>query len=189
MKRILLAASALAMIAAPAAAQTYSGGASDSVVLSGSVAKACNIMGTGATIDLTPSLAINDQGFLTIPANQFTEVADLGAAFGDVWCNTKANVTMSGDLLSADGITSTANNYAGAGFTHKIAVGIFNLDVGGVAVPFINTGADQFSGSAQSVQHFAGPVTGSLRIFNDGSRRPIAGTYEATWTLTVAPAS
>lgn len=189
MKRIILAASALSLLAAPAFAQSYSGGASDSVVLSGSVAKACNIMGSGATIDLTSSLAINDEGFLQIPANQFTQVADLGAAFGNVWCNTKANVTMSGDLLSADNNTSTANNWAGTGFTHKIAVGVFDLNVGGVAVPFINTGSDQFSASAQSDKHFAGPVTGSLRIFNDATRRPIAGQYEATWTLTVAPAS
>ncbi len=189
MKRIILAASALSLLAAPAFAQSYSGGASDSVVLSGSVAKACNIMGSGATIDLTSSLAINDEGFLQIPANQFTQVADLGAAFGNVWCNTKANVTMSGDLLSADGNISTANNWAGTGFTHKIAVGVFDLNVGGVAVPNVNTGQDQFSASAQSAQHFAGPVTGSLRIYNDATRRPIAGLYEATWTLTVAPAS
>lgn len=191
MKKILMAAAALSMFAAPAFAQD--GG---DIVLSGEVAERCAVSGTGATIDLTPFMAVNDSGFLALTPNDFTTVADLGAAFGNVWCNTAGTITLAGDLLSADGSTNTANNAAGAGFTHKIAVRATGMSFGtagngAISVPLadINTGLDQFSRSVTSSKHFAGPAVGSLQIFNDASRRPIAGVYEATWTLTIAPAA
>ena len=185
MKKILLGAAALSLFAAPAMAQDGA-----SVNLGGTVAELCTVSGGGANISLNPYLGVNSDGFLAnIAPNQFTEVADLGAAFGNVMCNTPGTITLSGDLLSADGRTSTANNFAGPGFTHKIAVRATGMNFGGVTLGDINTGNDQFSRSVTSSSWFAGAITGSLQIFNDASRRPIAGDYEATWTLTVAPAA
>ena len=184
MKKILLGAAALSLFAAPAFAQD--GG---QVNLNGDVAELCTVSGAGDSIDLTPFLAVNSDGFLNLPANQFTTVADLGDAFGNVMCNTAGTITLSGDLLSADGNTSTANNWAGPGFTHKIAVRATGMNFGGVTLGDINTGQDQFSRSVNSTRWFAGAIAGELQIFNDATRRPIAGEYDATWTLTVAPAA
>lgn len=199
MKRFILAASALSMtlVAAPAFAQLSpvgpsapSGTASQNVQVAGTVAGACGFGnqsggGTAAASNVALGAITDGNGFLSVAEQEIT--------FGNVWCNSGANLTLSATALS----TSTAVVDTGS-FTNKLdlvvsgklidtyfvgqsgAVARTGASLNGSIPAAFETGTGQYSKLKLNV---------ALPTGTAGNDRPIAGAYTGTVTLKVSPNS
>lgn len=193
MKKLLLAAAALSLMAAPAYAQTHT------LAFEGSVAAKCHLPEVNTTYDLTTELEIGDDGYLVNGNNMgWTTVLNLSGQFGgaSAWCNTATDVSVTGNRLVHESLPPTTThsmyNNIPAGFTRTLPMQLVNFSVGGaggVTFPTLNTGNNLDAGNAviqSSVGPFAGPISGEFQLWNHFNR-PWAGDYVATWTLTFTP--
>lgn len=198
MKRILLAASALSLLAAPAFAQNNS-----AVTFNGTVGSACVVPSVNQTFDISANLVLDANGFLAAAApGSFADLVDLGALTSgtDAWCNTATTVAVAGTSLvnaAAGGVNGIYGGIAGGDFTATIPMNLEGLSIGGahgVSWPThgdLSTGGGLDGGQIQSetsASAFAGPVEGVLQIWSP-TLRPVAGSYTSTWTVTVTPNS
>ena len=206
MKKILLGAAALSVMAAPAFAQSPA-----EVDLSASVGGACSAISAMGGVVSLGQLPLNGDGYLAgsveggeiwqaIPGGDFSALT----SGSEVWCNTKGKVTVTGTALVHESLPVTDRGRTNDGFMRHIDLRINGFSFGGAnGVSFgengLNTGssldnatrsADRTSGGA-----FAGPVGGVAEmwlgdyIYNQGLARPLAGAYRAEWTFTVTPAA
>lgn len=198
MKRILLAASALSLLAAPAFAQNNS-----NVVFNGTVGSACDVPSINTVFDISAQLVLNADGFLANGNDAgFTDLVDLGVltAGVDAWCNTATTITIAGTSLvnaAGGGVNGIYGGIAGGDFTATIPMNLEGLSIGGthgVSWPVhgqLSTGGGLDGGNTQSLSSataFVGPIEGVLQIWN-ATLRPVAGSYTSTWSVTVAPNS
>src|SRR5690606_29974462 len=133
----------------------------------------------------------------------FTTIADLGPLSGgaEVWCNTASAVTVSGTRMVHENYdVNTTGTYGlpGTNFTHTIPMRLADFNFGGAngvswGTNDLNTGTTlDIEGGApgtetkNSAAHFSGGVSGQLQLWN-ADRRPIAGNYQAIWTINVSP--
>ncbi len=214
MKRLLGIVSAAALLAAGTASAQVG---DDSVVtFGGSVTPQCNISGSGGHIDINTAVSgglINADGFLNWAHNTTLMLGDLNDYFGEIWCNS-AGATIE---LSLVRLTSSngpgpngASNWAGGGFDHEITVRTTALSITpvnatpagqvmptlvggpGSGVPSqagdtLNPGVDTESRTFTATKWFYGEINGEFGMYNDPTRRPIAGDYTGSLTLTVTP--
>jgi hypothetical protein len=199
MKTLLMAASALSLLAAPAFAQDAN------VDLTASVAEKCSSLAAFSTTIALGELPIDADGYL-IGNGGFEDIAggDLNDLTNDatVWCNTAATVTVAGTPLvheSLSDVNDSNRSYAD-GFMRHIDLRIAGFSFGGVSFGNdLNSGnlLDNASGSLSesSTGAFAGPVTGQAQLWTgdylylQGPQRPLGGGYRAEWTFTVTPNS
>ena len=208
MQRILGAASAAALLltAGAASAQISDSGQID---FGANVTPQCNLTtgpSYGQVIDVNaafPGGLIDTDGYINGTPNTTLLIADLSDYFESIWCNSAgATITLAGTrLTSSNGPAggSGASNWAGTGFDHEISLIFNNLGFDAVVAAnapqypaglnWISTGADVTSRTATATTWFEADVVGGIGIWNDPARRPIAGVYTATGTLTVTPAS
>lgn len=200
MKRILLAASALSLIAAPAFAQTAEG----EVVLSGTVDKACGV-------DNHKSGSVESAGWPTADITGI-QIADATTgqfvanpawtqrSIGNVWCNTTAGIvievgsfaTGTRGVEPADGSSFTNQFHllvtTGLGvYTHPSGpyTGLLGLDP---LVLRTDTGGDG-TVTGPGVASISGTTNGAfetglqqysafnVEILDNASKRPISGSY------------
>lgn len=202
MKKILLVAAALSTLAAPAFAQV-----NGSVTVTASVNKACGLTGTLRSGNVPVVLPVGNDGRLTGTTGGFQENNLLTAdeMFGDVnvWCNSPANVTVSGEPLHLPGAVflgeGVQNPALPAGFTDYVPLALRTsstsaFSVAGYAFPVdLNTGAGLDNATKSQTMAipsaFAGELVGNLKFWGAEQRRLIAGSYTATWTINIAPAA
>lgn len=208
MQRIISAASAAVLILTAGAASAQVIPDQGEIVFGANVTPQCNLTtgpSYGQVIDVNaafPGGLINSDGYINGTPNTTLVVADLSDYFESIWCNSAgATITLAGTrLTSSNGPAggSGASNWAGSGFDHEISL-IFRGLAFSAVVPAnapvwqggnsLSTGADQTSKQANATTWFEADVIGEIGIWNDPTRRPIAGAYSATWTLTITPAS
>lgn len=211
MKRILSVVSAVAVLAVASAASAQVIDDNSVVTFGGSVTPQCNISGAGGHVDINaavPGGLINADGFLNWTPNTNFPLGTLSGFFGNVWCNSAgASIELSLErLTSSNGPSggSSASNWAGGGFDHEITVMVtglgftpVNATPGGQVMPVLqgpalanlNPGNDQESRTFTAGKWFYGQINGNIGMFNDPTRRPIAGDYTGSLTLTVTPTS
>ena len=201
MKRIILAASALSLLAAPAAfAQNATVG------VNASVENKCSAVGLASQTISLGQLPLDANGFLA-GSGDFDNIpgANLNALTSnkDVWCNTAANITIAGTPLVHSSLDQfdRGRGYTD-GFTRHIDMRIAGFSYGGVSFSdpeALNSGSglDNATGSqtVNSNGAFVGKVNGTAQIwsgpavYGQPKMRPLGGTYRAQWTITVAPGS
>ena len=190
MKTALIAATALSLLAAPAFAQS----ASSTVNLGGTVAKLC---GTGNHISgaaVNPAWAQGDiTGIaMTDAEGQFNGYLSGDRSFGNMWCNTAANVSLTVTPFAAPGAAPSDSGSFANSFDVKVttntsvywsnaAGGVVqtngaNASVNGNTNGAFETGLGQYSGMVVEIL----PVIGS----GGNNKRPVAGTYAGSITLT-----
>jgi hypothetical protein len=190
-KSLIVAASALAMAATPAFANTTTSGNAATIHLSADVTAQCGVGNHMSGSDT----GAGDQTDITVPladANgQFKTAQTFNRSFGNVWCNAPATVTVSATPLTEDsgaavGDTDSFTNR----FDLQVSGGAMNAYVGGQTVDTSVAGGD--------TKHFDMPTafeTGTgqyssvdikvLPSLRSGEpRRAIAGTYTGAVTLT-----
>lgn len=188
---LVLAASAIAMAATPAFADTTAGGNSSTITLGANVAAACGVgnhrsgatSGAGNTTDATYTLADS--------TGQFKTAQTQNRSFGNVWCNGPATVTITASQLSTSATTTDTSS-----FTNK-----FDVEVTGGAMVYAGGGTLATAGNASASQHadLPGAFETGLGTFSSvdikvlpalGSGgmplRPVAGAYAGTVTFTAA---
>lgn len=194
MKTALIAATALSLLAAPAAfAQSAS-----TVSLAGTVAKAC---GVGNHISgSTPNSAWAQGNISAIPMTdtegQFNGYTSGQRSFGNMWCNTGATVSLTvssfrtGNSTTDTGsfansfdvkVTSDTSVYWSSGHTDQGVVqsnGAANGSFTGNMPGAFETGTGRYSGLVVEIL----PVIGS----GGNNKRPVAGDYTAAITLTAS---
>ena len=189
MKTALIAATALSLLAAPAFAQS----ASSTVNLGGTVAKLC---GTGNHISGASVNPLWEQGdisgiAMTDAEGQFNGYVSGNRSFGNMWCNTAANVALTVTPFSTGNSTTDTGSFANS-FDVKVttntsvywsnaAGGVVetngaNASVNGNTNGAFETGLGQYSGMVVEIL----PVIGS----GGNNKRPVAGTYAGSITLT-----
>lgn len=204
MKKILLAAAAaaaLSTVAAPAFAQV-----NGSVVVTATVDKACGLTGTLNSGNIPVVLPISSDGRLNGTTGGFQENNLLTAdqMFGDVnvWCNAPANVTVTGEPLQLPGARIMPENVQNPdlpiGFTDNVPLTLRTsstelFTVAGYEFQTdLNTGAGLDNATKSQTMNipsaFSGELVGNLKFWGAEQRRLIAGTYTATWTISIAPA-
>ena len=183
MKRIIMAATALTLIAAPAFARD----GTSQIEIGGSVAGQCgagNQSGGGSAS--TPTIAL---GELT-DGDGFLDVSAVELGFGNMWCNTAANLTMSASALSTDvDVLDTSSfvntldmvvngavidTYFGTPAGSSARTG---EDLEGSIAHAFETGNGQYSKAMLNVELPQGTV---------GNDRPVAGDYTGTVTFTAS---
>lgn len=201
MKKILLAASALSlMAAAPASAQQVG-----EVLLTSTVAGACGVGNhkSGAAVNSSwnqDDIVVN----LADSNGQFSGATFNNRSFGNVWCNGPANVTIEvGSLVNGTrGVApsdsgSFSNEFdlivtTGAGvYTNA---GAYTGLTGGTPLVLNTTGASGIATSTGGVAHafetgLAQYSGFNVQVVNPGNLRPIAGAYQGhvRFTASVAP--
>lgn len=173
MKKFLLSAAALGLLALPAAAFAQDG----EVTITGSVAAACVIEPT-ATITLG-ELADADGLY-------DASVADGETATLNAWCNGASStiavaataITLQGGPAPVTGFTDTINFTATASVTPADAAAA-------VEVSDSTTGA---ADAAATVGLFSDDITVTLSASATDGSKLIAGDYEGSVTVTLAPA-
>lgn len=192
MKRILLAASALALISSPAFAQSAVG----EVVLNANVAKACGVGNHKSGNTPNPLWNQDDIAVTLADGNgQFSGATFNNRSFGNVWCNSSANVTIEvGSLVNgardtppADGssftnefdliVTTGAGVYTNpgtyTGFTHATP-NLLTLNTTGSAGIATHTGTGTNGAFETGMAQYSGF---NVQVVNPGNLRPIAGLY------------
>ena len=187
---LVLAASAIAMAATPAFADTTATANSSTISLSANVAAACGTgnhrsgatSGAGVTTDATYTLADG--------TGQFKTAQSQNRSFGNVWCNGPATVAITATQLS----TSPSGAFDTSSFADK-----FNVEVSGGAMIYVGGGTLATNGSATKTQSLALPAafeTGLgqyssvdikvLPALGSGGMplRPVAGAYTGQVTIT-----
>ena len=188
---LVLAASAIAMAATPAFADTTATANSSTISLSANVAAACGTgnhrsgatSGAGVTTDATYTLADG--------TGQFKTAQSQNRSFGNVWCNGPATVAITATQLSTP--TTVADT---SSFTNK-----FDVEVSGGAMVYVGGGTLATAGAATATKGLALPgafETGLgtyssvdikvLPALGSGAQplRPVAGTYAGTVTITAS---
>ena len=190
MKTALIAATALSLLAAPAFAQS----ASSTVNLGGTVAKLC---GTGNHISGASVNPLWEQGdisgiAMTDAEGQFNGYVSGNRSFGNMWCNTAANVALTVTPFSTGNSTTDTGSFANS-FDVKVTTntsvywnnnnpgGIVQtagapITVSGPTAGAFETGLGQYSGMVVEIL----PEIGS----GGNNKRPVAGTYAGSITLT-----
>lgn len=184
MQKILLAAAALSLVAAPAFAQSNT--ASSAVTLTSSVDKLCgqgdHISGGDLPFDATHVVDLANN------AGQFIGETGISLGFGNMWCNAPASVTVTASPLKS----STPVGQDDGSFTNS-----FDLRVNaGGAMVYVGPGATVTTNGADasvtgSVAHAFETGTGQWSkvnidvLPNAGNRRAVAGTYAGSVTFTV----
>lgn len=201
MKKILLGAAALSMLAAPAFAQTGAIGGttppaapttqSQNVVVNGTVAKQCGLgnQSGGGTGGYTPTL---DLGSL-VDGNGQLSVTPKNIGFGNVWCNSAATV-----VLSATQLKTTATNTDPSSFTNALDLIVDGTTgLNGSIFAYLGGATQMRSGTDVSATTLGAFETGigrfqsarvgvALPTGTAGNDRPIAGAYTGTITLKVS---
>lgn len=186
---LVLAASAIAMAATPAFADTTATANSSTISLSANVAAACGTgnhrsgatSGAGNTTDATYTLADS--------TGQFKTAQTQNRSFGNVWCNGPATVAITATQLSTPAAVSDTSS-----FTNK-----FDVEVSGGAMVYVGGGTLATGGLASKTQSLALPAafeTGLgtyssvdikvLPALGSGGMplRPVAGAYTGHVTIT-----
>ena len=182
-KSLIVAASALTIIAAPAFAQSTATG---EIALNATVAKAC---GVGNHLSGAAAAPGWDQGDLTVDLTnagngQFNGAEWTNRSFGNVWCNGPATVTLEAAALTTSTpvldtgsftnrfdleVTTDAGVYVGQGTDFVLATaseasGVKTVSAGVPAA--FETGLQRFGG-ADSIKVLKNPL----------NKRPVAGDY------------
>jgi len=191
MKTALIAATALSLLAAPAFAQS----ASSTVNLGGTAAKLC---GTGNHISGAAANPLWAQGdisgiAMTDAEGQFNGYVSGNRSFGNMWCNTAANVSLTVTPFAAPGAAPADSGSFANSFDVKVTTntsvywnnntpgGVVqtagaNASAAGNTNGAFETGLGQYSGMVVEIL----PQTGS----GGNNKRPVAGTYAGSITLT-----
>lgn len=199
MRTLILAASAMTLLAAPAFAQSSAG---NTVNLQSTVAPACgvgnHISGSGTASGWTDySGGTLNVGTLADGNGQFTApIVHSNISFGNLWCNNAATVTISVSPLTTTNstldtgsfrnsfdveITTDAGVYVGQGedFVLTAQGGGATATASGNTGQAFETGTGRYGGAEQ------------IRILPEaraagGTYRPVAGTYNGTITMTAS---
>lgn len=179
-KTILMAATALSLLAAPAFAQD----ASSQIVVNGSVAGMCgagNQSGGGVVTGNTPI----DLGSL-VDANGQLSVAATTLQFDNMWCNGPANLTISATALSNPTTVLDTGSFVNA-LDMVVTGNVINTYMGGGEA---RTGADKtaavgFAFETGTGQYGRATLNVVLPAGHNGDR-PVAGDYSGTVTFTAS---
>ena len=183
MKTILMAASALSLLAAPAA---FAQDGSSAIVVNGSVAGMCgagNQSGGGTTTGNTPvelGSLIDGDGFLSVAAKTID--------FGNMWCNAPADLTVSASILQGDQpVGPDSSSFVNQLDMHVSGAVIDTYMGGGTA----STGSDLSASIGHAFETGTGTYSKatlnvSLPAGTSGNDRPVAGDYTGTVTFTAS---
>lgn len=185
MKALLITASALTLLAAPAFAQSSQ---NSTVNLEASVAPMCQMTTAGSStynINTNPHNAgsiVDSDG--TLKAQTSAPVllsAFAGGAPLEAWCNGLASTI----TLTADGLSGPADE-GSSEFDNYIDLALEGWQVDGIAIPDVQTagGAAATSGAVASGV-FSGSFDGNIRFIDTG-RKIVAGAYTGSFSLTIA---
>ena len=178
MKTILMAASALSLIAAPAFAQD----ASSTVNLAGTVAEQC---GEGNHIS---GIAMTDA------EGQFNGYVSGNRSFGNMWCNTAANVALTVTPFSTGNSTTDTGSFANS-FDVRVTTNTSvywnnNIPGGVVETAGSSVMVDGDTGGAfeTGLGQYSGMIVEILPVIGSGGnpKRPVAGDYTGSITLTAS---
>ncbi len=194
MRALLLAASAMTLVSAPAFAQS-----TNTVTLNSTVAPACgvgnHISGGGVAAGWTLASGPIDVGNLADSNGQFLSPITLtNISFGNMWCNSNASVTISVSPMSTSNSTTDTGSFVNsfdvsvqtdaAVYTGRSQDFVITAQGGGA--PAVITG-----NSGQAFETGTGRFGGmdSITILPEartsgGTYRPVAGAYSATITMT-----
>lgn len=183
MKTILMAASALSLLAAPAFAQSTG---SSSVVVNGSVAGMCGVgnqSGGGTTTGNTPvSLGslIDGDGFLSVAAKTID--------FGNMWCNKAATLTVSASILQGDQPVGPDTGSFVNQLDMHVSGAVLDTYMGGAVA---HTGTDAVASIGHAFETGTGTYSKAtlnvtLPAGTVGNDRPVAGAYTGTVTFTAS---
>ena len=183
MKTVLIAATALSLLAAPAFAQS----ASSTVNLAGTVDKLC---GTGNHIS---GAAADADWAQTDAEGQFNGFTSGQRSFGNMWCNTAANVSLSVTSFSTAAPVADTGSFANS-FNVKVTTDTsvyFNANNPGGVVQSSGATAGNASGPTggafeTGLRRYSGMIVEILPQAGSGgnAKRPIAGNYTGSITLT-----
>ena len=186
-KLLIVGASALAMVATPAFAQST---ASANIQMTANVDAACGVGNhrSGAT---TGAGVVGPADFdLDDTTGQYRTAQTVNRSFGNVWCNSPATVAISTTQLS----TTPSGAYDTSSFTNK-----FDVEVSGGAMVYVGGGTLATAGAATASKslHLPGAFETGLGTYSSvdikvlpalGSGgqplRAIAGAYTGTVTIT-----
>ena len=183
MKTILMAASALSLLAAPAA---FAQDGSSAIVVNGSVAGMCgagNQSGGGTTTGNTPvalGSLIDGNGQLSVAATEID--------FGNMWCNAPADLTVSASILQGSNpVGPDSTSFVNQLDMHVSGAVIDTYMGGGTA----STGADLSASIGHAFETGTGPYSKAtlnvtLPAGTSGNDRPVAGDYTGTVTFTAS---
>lgn len=184
-KSLIVAASAIAMIASPAFAQTAQG----EIALTANVQKACGVGNHMSGASEAPGWDQSDIVVTLADANgQFGGQTFTNRSFGNVWCNGPANVTLEASALTSPTtapydtssfsnrfdieVTTDAGVYVGQGTNFVLSTagtGTGVKTVTGSTPGAFETGLQRFGG-ANSIKVLPATASGE-------NKRPIAGDY------------
>jgi hypothetical protein len=186
MKTILMAASALSLLAAPAA---FAQSADSTVSVTGTVAGLCGIGnqsggGTASASAVTYSSLIDANGFLNAAEQEIT--------FGNIWCNAPATLSLEASALSTPvtvldtgSFVNTLDLHVSGKLIDTYFITVADGSSAKTGTPLnssipaaFETGTGQYSKAKLNVTLPAGTV---------GQDRPVAGAYTGSVTLTVTP--
>lgn len=181
-KTILMAASALSLLAAPAFAQD---GVS-TLVINGEVGQMCgagNQSGGGTTTGNTPV----ELGSL-IDADGHLDVAAKTIDFGNMWCNAPATLTVSASILQGSNPVGTDVNSFVNQLDMIVTGAVIDTYMGGGQA---RTGTDKVATIGQAFETGTGPYSKAtlnvaLPAGTSGNDRPVAGDYTGTVTFTAS---
>ena len=192
MKTILMAASALSLIAAPAFAQD----ASSTVNLAGTVAEQCGEGNHISGYDVNNDWAQGDITGIDMDngVGQFEGYTSGQRSFGNLWCNTAATVSLEVTPFSTSNSTTDTGSFANSFdvrvttntsvyWNNNIPGGVVetagsSVMVSGDTAGAFETGSGQYSGMIVEIL----PVAGS----GGNPKRPVAGDYTGSITLTAS---
>lgn len=186
MKKILMTAAAVAMLAAPAFAQD----ASSTVTVGGSVAPACgNGNQSGGGIEApTTNVALGEMA----DSNGFLSVAEQTINFGNTWCNAAATVD-----LDVSQLTNSATNTDPSSFVGALDMVLTKLGNGKGILVYVGDPAEVRSGDEVVTASPGAFETGTndyasallnvtLPEGTAGNDRPLAGTWSGSIVFTAS---
>lgn len=190
MKTLLMAASALSMLAAPAAfAQSTS-----TVNLTGTVGALCGAGGHssgGTSANATQTVAISG---LT-DADGRVVAQDINIGFGNLWCNSAANVSVEVNELKHTSIAD--GTFDSSSFFNRIDMSVAGPLISLYFVDAPTGAANSAVGNGTytgSIAHAFETGTGQydnavVSIIAPATDRPLAGDYEGSIVVEIAPGS
>lgn len=180
MKTILMAASALSLLAAPAFAQD----ASSAITINGSVDGMCgagNQSGGGVVTGNTPV----ELGSL-IDGNGQLNVAAQTLQFDNMWCNGPANLTISATDLATDVVVLDTGSFVNS-LDMVVTGNVINTYMGGGEA---RTGTDKQAAIGAAFETGTGQYgQATLNVVlpsGHNGDRPVAGDYTGTVTFTAS---
>jgi hypothetical protein len=194
MKKIMIAATVLSLLAAPAFAQST---ASSTVNLGGTVANLC---GTGNHISgAAPNVAWTQGDIsaiaMTDAEGQFNGYVSGQRSFGNLWCNAAANVSMTVTSFKTGIPAADAASFANT-FNVKVTTAAGVYWGGGAAAVIQSSGSTNGTGSGASTGGafetgtgtYSGMIVEILPALGSGGnpKRPVAGTYAGSITVTAS---